>query len=281
MTPLRQRMIEDMKLRGLSARTQESYLAAVTQLARYYKLSPDTLSEEQVRGFFLHLMTERKLAASSLRLYRSGVRFLFTRTLGVPMAALDLVRPAKERKLPVVLTREEVRGILNRVRRPAIRMCLALIYACGLRLMEALSLRFEDVDLARGVLHIRNAKGNRDRLVPLPERTAQQIERYRLRTAPPEGLLFPSRDPDRPRSASGVQRAFSAARRAAQVSKAASVHTLRHSYATHLLERGVNLRAIQMCLGHRSISTTARYLHLGISSEQALRNVLDDMMADL
>ena len=280
MTKLRRRMIEDMQLRGLAPRTQESYLAAVSGLARHYKRSPDLLSEEELRSYFLHLVSERQLSPSSILLYRAGIRFFFERTLGRPMEAVASVRPRKERTLPVVLTRDEVSSIFGRLRRPVIRTCLVLIYACGLRLLEALHLRTEDVDMARLLVHIRAAKGNTDRLVPLPEHTARRIERYRRRLSVPGPFLFPNRTGDRPLAASTIQRAFADARRSAQIAKAASVHTLRHSYATHLLERGVSLRAIQLCLGHQSLATTSRYLHCCVTTDQALRNVLNDLMTD-
>jgi len=278
MTKLRQRMIEDMQLRGLAPRTQGSYLAAVSGLARHYNRSPDLLSEEEVRAYFLHLVVERHLSANSVLLSRAGIRFFFEHTLGRPMAAVSNVRPRKDRTLPVVLTREEVNAILVRVRRPTVRTCLVLIYACGLRLLEALHLRTEDVDLSRRLVHIRSPKGNVDRLVPLPKPTARRIERYQRRLASPGPFLFPNTSGERPLAARTVQRAFAHARRSAQIAKAASVHTLRHCYATHLLERGVSLRAIQLCLGHRSLVSTSRYLHLCVTSDQALRNVLDDLM---
>jgi len=281
MTQLRQRMIEDMQLRGLAPRTQESYLAAVAGLARFYKRSPDLLSDEEVRSYFLHLVSERHLAPRSVMLYRAGIRFLFEQTLGRPIQPVARVRQRPDRTLPVVLTREEVRSILRHVRRPVVRTCLILIYSCGLRLLEALHLCTEDVDMARRAVHIRTAKGNADRLVPLSEHTALRLERYRRRLVVPGPFLFPNRTGDRPLNAATIQRAFSAARRTAAITKAASVHTLRHSYATHLLERGVSLRAIQLCLGHRSLVTTSRYLHLAVTADQALRNVLDDLMADV
>lgn len=281
MTKLRQRMIEDMQLRGLAPRTQESYLAAVSGLARHFKRSPDLLSEEELRGYFLYLISERHLSPSSVRLHRSGIRFLFERTLSRPMEAVAMVRPRPDRTLPVVLSREEVVAILRHVRRPALRTCLALIYGCGLRLLEALQLRTEDVDMARLQVHIRAAKGNADRLVPMPGNTARRIDRYRRGVSTSSPFLFPNRTGERPLNASTIQRAFAAARRAASISKAASVHTLRHSYATHLLERGVGLRTIQLCLGHRSLTSTSRYLHLSVSADQALRNVLDDLMTEV
>src|ERR671933_492848 len=166
MTPLRQRMLEDMQLRGLSERTQETYLAAVQQLAIHYHLSPDLLSEEQVRQYFLFLRNQRHLAPNSINVALNALKFLYTYTLQRPWPFRDLIRPALPKKLPVVLAPEEVWRIIEHVRRPAYRVCLSVIYACGLRLLEGVRLQVSQIDSARMQLHIRGAKGNKDRAVP-------------------------------------------------------------------------------------------------------------------
>jgi integrase/recombinase XerD len=281
MSALRRRMIEDMELAGLAPRTQETYLLAVSLLARYHVRSPDRLASEDLRDYFLHLLGERGLAPSTVSIYRSGIKFFYGRTLGRETPILDRIEPRKERKLPVVLSQDEVRRVLDRVRSQVCRTSLTVIYSCGLRVSEALALAASDVDRAHGRVHVRRGKGGDDRFVPLPQRTYQILRRYWHETRPSGDVLFPGRIPGASISLSAVQRSFRAARIQAGIRKPASVHSLRHSYATHLLDRGVSLRMIQRCLGHRSLKSTARYTHLSASAEQALRTVLDDLMADL
>src|SRR3954453_1177796 len=245
MTPLRQRMIEAMQLRGLSERTQESYLGAVRQLALYYHKSPDLLTEEQLRQYFLYLRNEKHLAPTTTNTILHALRFLFLYTLQRPFPLGDLVRPPKVRKLPVVLTPEEVWPLLRQVRRPAYRVCLSVIYGCGLRLLEGVQLRVVEIDSARMQLHIQGGKGNKDRYVPLPPRALTLLRRHWLTHRNPV-WLFPAYN-DRPRLAQtasapfdvrGVQRAFQLAVQVSGVHKPASVHTLLHSWATHLHEAG-------------------------------------------
>jgi integrase/recombinase XerD len=260
MTKLRDRMIEDMKLRGFSEKTRESYLAAVRQLAKRYMRSPDLLSEEELRAFFLHLVQERKASPSTVRQYLCGIKFFYERTLHRDWPTLSLVRPAKRRALPVILSREEVRDLLDRVRTYKHRVALTLIYSCGLRLLEATHLLLTDVDSQRMQLWIRNGKGGKDRYVPLGLTMLQELRLY-ARQAKPPTHLFPGKN-GRPLHETALQRAFKDALRSSGIDKPASVRTLRHSYATHLLEAGVDLRVIQTILGHRSPNTTAIYTHV-------------------
>jgi site-specific recombinase XerD len=174
MTPLRKHMIEDMQLRGLSARTQEVYLYAVRDLARYFRRSPDQLKDEDLRRYFLYLRTEKKLSRSSTTIALCAIKFLYETTLQQPWPTLELVRPPKQYKLPVVLSREEVRRILAEVRIALYRVCLTTIYSCGLRLSEARQLRVTDIDSSRMMLRI-HGKGNKDRYVPLPQRTLELL----------------------------------------------------------------------------------------------------------
>jgi site-specific recombinase XerD len=281
MSELRQRMIEDMKLRGFSPRTQSSYVSTVYQLARYHGRSPDELEEEDLRKFFLHLIDERSLAPRTIRVYQSGIKFLYEHTLQQPMAVLENVRPAIPQTLPVVLSEAEVRGVLYQVRHLVYRTVLTLIYACGLRLGEGLRVEVGDIDRAHWRLHVRNAKGNKDRFALMPERVYRILRQYWTDCRPPGVLLFQA--PKRKGSicATSVQRAFREACGEAELAKRATVHTLRHSYATHLLERGVSIRLIQRSLGHRSLSTTQRYSHITGDSEVAAHKVVNDLMSDL
>ncbi|MGH9365726.1 MAG: tyrosine-type recombinase/integrase [Thermoanaerobaculia bacterium] len=289
MTPLRQRMIEDMQLRGLSARTQECYVAAVRQLAAHHHRSPDQLSEEDLRQYFLYLTQEKKVARATATIALCGIKFLFEHTLQRNWTTLRFVRPARERKLPVVLSREEVRRILAAVRIPVYRMCLTTIYACGLRLLEGAHLQVSDVDGGRMVLHI-HGKGKTDRYVPLPEPALHKLREY-WRTHRSPVWLFPA--PTRhgltyslahnagPVTRSSLQSAFRRALHHSGIAKRAHVHSLRHSYATHLLEAGVNLRIIQETLGHRSARTTQIYTHLTREVRATLTDPLNALMNDL
>jgi len=270
MTPLRKRMIEDMQLRGFSARTQEAYVHAVRQLAKHDHRPPDRITEEELRQYFLHLTNVRHFARASVTIALCGIKFFFERTLQRRWTTFDLLRPPREKKLPVVLSREEARAILHAVRIPVYRVCLTTIYACGLRLLEGARLGVQDVDSARMLLHI-HGKANQDRYVPLPIRTLELLREH-WRTHRSARWLFPaharrgltySAVPNAgPVSRSSLQSAFRRALLRSGVHKRAHVHSLRHSYATHLLEERVDLRLIQEYLGHSSPRTTALYTHL-------------------
>src|SRR5262245_51203377 len=190
MTPLRHRMLEDMQLRGLAERTQESYLAAVQQLAFHYSKSPDLITDEEVRQYFLYLRNIKRLAPNTLNVALNALKFLYTYTLQRPWPFRDLIRPALPQKLPIVLSVEEVWCVLNHIRRPHYHICLSLIYTCGLRLLEGVRLQVSQIDSARMQLHIRGAKGNKDRAVPLPEWTLTQL-RAHWRTHRNPVWLFP------------------------------------------------------------------------------------------
>jgi integrase/recombinase XerD len=286
MTPLRQKMIEDMQLRGLLPRTQESYVRVVRQLAEHYGKSPAQIGDEELRQYFLYLQNERKYASSSCRVVLCGLKFLYEYTLGRGWPTLELVRPAKEEKLPVILSREEVKCILACLEQPVYRTCLGTIYSCGLRLLEGVQLQVQQIDSERQVLHLRQAKGRKDRYVPLPSRTLGLLRDYWRRHRNPVWLFPRAKSVEmgiasRPRAESGVQKAFRKALDDSGVNKAASVHTLRHSWATHLLEAGVNLRLIQEWLGHKSLTTTAIYTHLTVKAQQQAGQVIDELMAEL
>jgi site-specific recombinase XerD len=282
MSALRQKMLEDMQLRGFAVRTQEAYLSAVRQLAKYYRKSPDRIEEEELRRYFLFLKNEKHAARSTCTIALCGIKFFFQHTLGREWQTFDFLRPLKEKKLPVVLSLAEVKSILARVRRQRYRVCLTTIYACGLRLLEGVHLQVQDIDGGRNMIHIRQGKGNKDRYVPLPEACLKMLRQHWLTHRNPL-WLFPSplEDANQSMSESGMQRAFSAAVKESGVHKKATVHTLRHSYATHLLEAGVNLRIIQSYLGHASPATTSIYTHLTSTTEAQTRHTINEMVADL
>jgi len=288
MTELRKRMIECLQLRGLSERTQDSYVRAVRQLAEHYHKSPDLISEEELRQYFLFIKNVKHYSRNTMTIAICGVRFLYEHTLNRNWAIFGIVRPAPEKKLPVILSKKEVRQILSCLRLPRYQVCLKTIYSCGLRLQEGTNLQVADIDSARMMIHVRHGKGAKDRYVPLPERTLALLRQYWKQHHNPV-LLFPAEGRDHidllrstePISKSSVQEAFHAALKQSRISKRASVHTLRHSWATHLLEAGVNLRLIQEWLGHSSPATTSVYTHLTAKAEQLGAQAIDQLMSDL
>ncbi|MEW6517978.1 MAG: site-specific integrase [Thermodesulfobacteriota bacterium] len=280
MNELRQKMIEDMQLHGYAARTQQSYLGAVRGIAKHYQCSPGQLTEADIRKFFLHLINDRKSSESTVKIYLSGIKFFYQTTLGREWRFFSFAMPAKSRKLPVVLSREEVRTILDLIRNAGIKVLLTVTYVCGLRLNEAVSLTVDDIDGKRMQLRV-NGKGNKDRFVPIPEKTLELLRSYWL-VHRPQHWLFPAKQhTDKAVGHSTVQKAFRAALRESGIRKNASVHSLRHSYATHLLEDKVDLRFIQMLLGHSSPKTTAIYTHLTQQGEHILKDAVNRLMPDV
>jgi site-specific recombinase XerD len=273
-------MIEDMQLHGLSTRTQEQYVRAVRDLAGYFHRSPDQLRDEDLRQYFLYLKNERKLARSTTTIAVCGIKFFYERTLQQQWPTLQLVRPAPEYRLPVVLSRDEVRRILAEVHKPVYRTCLTTIYSCGLRLREGACLRVADIDSGRMMLLV-HGKRNKDRYVPLPLRTLELLRQHWKNHRAPE-WVFPSPAlPNRAVTACSLGVAFRAALKASGIAKPAHIHTLRHSYATHLLEAGVNLRIIQENLGHRSARSTQLYTHLTREVRDSVIDPLNQLMQDL
>jgi integrase/recombinase XerD len=279
MTELRRRMREDLQLAGFASKTQKSYLDAVQRLAEYYNRTPDLLAEEEVRRFFLHLINDRKSARSTITIYLCGIKFFYETTLRRTWNIFNLVRPRHVRKLPVVLSVNEVRTIIASIRKPVAQMALTIIYSCGLRVSEAARLRVEDIDGERRLLWVRDSKGGKDRCVPLSEPTLIQLRKFWCKTRTKE-WLFPGREGEHINIAT-VQGAFKAAVRESGINKSASVHTLRHSFATHLLECGVDIRIIQKILGHGSITTTCIYTHLTDKITDHLSKTLNHLMAEL
>ena len=290
MTLLRQRMFEDLKLRGLSKQTQEIYLRAVRQLAEHYKKPPDQINDEELRQYFLYLKQVRGIAENTLRINLSGIKFYYKYTLRKDFPTLKLMRVPRMKKLPVVLSISEVRQILGGVQRLRYRTCLTLIYSCGLRLREGIFLKVENIDSERMCIHVQKGKGRKDRYVPLVQGTLELLRQYWTKHRHPVWLFpapdkprgIPSKTAAKPMNASGVQFVFRAAVQECGIRKHATVHTLRHSYATHLLEAGVNLRVIQAYLGHSSLSSTTIYTHLTQKVEtpaiEAINQVMEQVL---
>lgn len=281
MTVLRKRMIEDIRLRGLSPRTEDAYVRAVRQLAEYCKKPPDQISQEELRAYLLYLKEVKKVSRSTQTIALCGIKFFYEHTLERSWRTLDLVRPKKEKKLPVVLSVEEVSRILAHVYRQRYRVCLTTIYACGLRLLEGVRLQVRDIDSQRKMIHIHHAKGNKERYVPIPDACLKMLRQHWL-THRNQVWLFPApRQSNKAMHESSVQRALRAAVRESGVRKKATVHTLRHSYATHLLEAGVNLRIIQGYLGHTSPTTTAIYTHLTSRTKTQSLEIINELVRKL
>jgi len=274
-------MIQDLQLHGYAERTQQSYIAAVGLLARYFNRSPDLLGDEEIRQYFLHLINVKQASRSTVRQYLSGIKFFYETTLVRPLPVFDLIKPRKRIKLPVVLSTAEVRTILRQVRHPLARMALTLIYACGLRLSEGRQVRTGDIDGERRLLWVRDGKGGKDRSVPLPEAVLEQLRYYWKAQHLTGPWLFPAPRDHGPVGVSLLQKVFKAALHESSVNKNASIRTLRHSYATHLLEQGVDLRVIQSLLGHTSPQTTTIYTHITPRVMDRLSNSLNHLMESL
>ncbi len=281
MTELRRRMIQDLQLHGYAERTQQSYVAAVGLLATFFNRSPDRLDDEDLRHYFLHLINVKQASRSTVRQYLCGIKFFYETTLGRPLPTLDLVKPRKRIALPVVLTLAEVHTILGLIRSPMAHMALTLIYSCGLRLSEGRQVQAKDIDGERRLLWVRDGKGGKDRAVPLPAVILQRLRAYWRAQRLSGPWLFPAPRETKPVGSSLLQKTFKAALRQSSVTKNASIRTLRHSYATHLLEQGIDLRVIQALLGHASPSTTTIYTHLTQPVLDKLTNSLDHLMDKL
>ena len=260
MTELRQKMIRDMQLRRLSPRTQETYLAAVAALAKHFKQSPDLISKEQVEDYLLYLLNERKLAWSSVDVHANGLQFFFRVTLGRPNVFLLPPRQHAQR-LPEVLSGSELERLFAAVDNLKHRVMLMVAYAGGLRLGELIHLKVTDIDSSRMMIRVEQGKGNKDRYTLLSKRLLNELRAY-WKAYQPKTWLFPGKTPDKPLSESAVQKAIIVAKAKAGIRKSGGIHALRHCFGTHLLEAGIDLRTIQVLMGHRSIQTTARYTRI-------------------
>lgn len=264
MTPLRQRMLDALVLRGMALRTQEAYIDDVARLARYYRRSPDTLTADQVQGYLLHLLRERKLSRSSVNQYGCAYRFLYGTVLDLDGQTFQIPLAPAAQRLPEILSREELARLFAAACHLKSRTFLMLAYGTGLRLSELCHLRVEHIDshTDRMCIRVEQGKGGKDRYVPLAEDVLQLLRAW-WRSAHPRTWLFGSaRDASRPTDTGSAQRWYYLARDAAGIAKRGGIHSLRHAYATHLLEAGVDLYSLQQWLGHNQVSTTTRYLHL-------------------
>jgi integrase/recombinase XerD len=285
-TVLRRRMQEELQLAGLSERTQGCYLRAVRQLADHFHTAPDRLTESQVREYLLCLKNEKKFAAGSMKIAVSGIKFFYARVAPRDWKTLERIRIPRPKTLPDVLAINEVRQLIDAIRKPYFKAFFWTVYSLGLRLQEGLHLQVGDIDAERMLVHVHLGKGAKDRYVPLPARTLEILRRHWLSHRHPRWLFPPARWDRRraepssnPMMRDSAQAAMRSVVRKLGLNKDITLHTLRHSYATHLLEAGVNLRLIQQYLGHSSLRTTMIYLHLtSLGHEQALA-ALERIMA--
>jgi site-specific recombinase XerD len=274
MTPLRQRMLEDMGIRNLSRNTQLSYLQQVGAFARHFARSPADLGPEEIRAYQVHLMEVRKLNPASVGIAISALRFLYKVTLKRDWTPDDFPLPKKRFRLPVVLSPEEVMHFLESVHSLKHRTILTTTYAAGLRVSEATHLRVTDIDSQRMVVRIDQGKGRKDRYVMLSPRLLEVLRAY-WKVVRPTQWLFPGDVAGQPITKNAVALACQKARRASGIAKPITPHSLRHAFATHLLEAGTDVRRIQLLMGHRSLATTSRYLKVATSELCATTSPLD------
>ena len=274
MTSLRQRMLEDMEIRNLSPNTQLSYLQQVSNFARYFQRSPETLGPEEIRAYQVHLTTERKLAPGSLCIIASALRFLYKVTLKRAWADAAIPLPKKPFKLPVILSREEVARFFESIAGRKHRTILMTAYAAGLRVSEVTRLKITDIDSQRMMIRVEQGKNRKDRYVMLSAQLLEILRAYWQATHPKQ-WLFPGDIPGRPITRGAVADACRKARRVSGIKKPITPHSLRHGFATHLLEGGTDVRKIQLLMGHRSLATTARYLKVATSTVCATTSPFD------
>ncbi len=266
MTPLRQRMLDAMVLRGMAARTQEAYIGAVALLAKHYHCGPDTLTAQQVQDYLLHLRRERARSIPTVNQYGCAFRFLYGTVLGLDGTQFQIPLAAVPHRLPEIFSRQEIARLFAVTQRSAPRAFLMLAYGSGLRLSELCHLRVSDIDshADRMCIRVEQGKGAKDRYVPLAQDLLEVLRHWWPRSQPrPRQWLFPGqRDGSRPTNEATAQKWYYAARDAAGITKSGGIHMLRHCYATHMLEAGADLYTLSRWLGHNHVSTTSRYLHL-------------------
>jgi integrase/recombinase XerD len=288
-----QPMIDTLQLNGKGERTQQAYTRAVRMLSEFYDKTPDLVSEQELQDYFLHRKNVNHWSPKTMRICYCGIRFFYEKVLNRNWHILGILRAQTEHRLPAVLSVDEVRSLLAHVKTFHNYAYLSTVYSCGLRLHEGLHLEVSDIDSQRMMIHVHRGKGAKHRYVPLPQSTLKLLRRYGLTHRHPH-LLFPAlgrsgtgaKQAQTPMAKSSVQGAFRRAKFDAAIrKKGVAIHTLRHSYATHLLEEGVNLRVIQRYMGHAQLETTMLYLHLTQKGQedpcQLINHVMEGLDHDL
>lgn len=261
MSELREKMIRDMQLRRFSERTQESYLYGVHCIAKHYMQPPDQLTDRQVQDYILHMLNERHLAWSTCNLAVSALRFFYGTTLGRTSTCLSIPPRKTEQRLPQILSVQELKRLFATTGNLKHRALLMTVYAAGLRVGEAVRLKVTDIDSDRMTIRIKQGKGNKDRYTTLSPCLLKELRGYWERYRPAE-WLFPGKLPDRPMPRDTAYTIYVKTQLKAGIHKPGGIHSLRHAFATHMLEAGVDLRTLQVLMGHRSLMTTQRYLRV-------------------
>jgi len=283
-----QKSMRALQLAGMSQRTQQCYSRSVRMLADFYNKTPDLITETQLQDYFLHRKNTDKWSAATMRICYSGIKFFFINVLQRHWHTLELIHAKREQRLPTVLSLDEVRAILAAVTTPQNKAYLTVVYSCGLRLHEALYLQVGDIDSCRMRIHVHRGKGAKDRYVPLPQATVNTLRSYWKRHRNP-AWIFPrlgrsgkeGPTAQTPMHKESVQGALRRVLKQLNIKKRVSVHTLRHSYATHLLEAGVNIRRIQQYLGHHSLTSTMVYLHLTTQGHEHAYGIINNLMQEV
>ncbi len=269
-------MLEDLQIRHYSPTTIRLYLYAIKEFAKHFGKPPDQLGAEHIRRYQLFLTKEKKVSTSTYVLMVCALRFFYTHTLHRKVAIERIPFPRRERKLPMILSRDEVKALLEAPRDLRYRAMLAILYGSGLRVSEVARLKVADIDSARNVLWVRSGKGRKDRQALLPPKLRELLRCY-WRTRRPTDWLFPGADPSQPVSVKTIFRACRQAAHSDGIAKSVHPHLLRHAFATHLLEAGTNLRTIQILLGHANLETTARYLQVADVNVRATISPLESL----
>ena len=281
-----QRMVDTLQLNGKGERTQQAYTRSVRMLSRFYEKTPDLVSEQELQDYFLQRKNVNHWSPKTMRICYCGIRFFYVNVLERNWHILSILRAQNERRLPAVLSVDEARSLLAHIKTFHNYAYLSTVYSCGLRLHEGLHLEVSDIDSSRMMIHVHRGKGAKDRYVPLPQSTLKLLRRYWLTHRHP-CLLFPAlgrsgtgaKQAQTPMAKSSVQGAFRRAKFDAAIrKKGVAIHTLRHSYATHLLEAGVNLRVIQRYMGHAQLETTMLYLHLTQKGQEDAYQLINHVM---
>lgn len=275
MTPLRQKMIDQMTLSGFASSTQKNYLRAVTALANFYKRSPELLRQKEVQAYLLYLIRERKLSWSTYNIVCSALRYFYGQVLGREAMRLSIPRRKQQAKLPEILSQTELNHLFAQAENLKQRVLLMTAYAAGLRSSEVVHLKLTDIDSQRMLIRINQGKGNKDRYVPLSEKLLEELRRY-WKIYHPSDWLFPSgKKMGQPLSVQRLRGIYAELKQQAGIRKSGGFHTLRHCFATHLLEAGVDVRTLQMVMGHRSLQSTTRYVHLTNNLLRSVPSPLD------
>jgi integrase len=288
-TKWHQKMVKALQVSGKGERTQEAYVRAMRMLVEHYDKTPDKITEDELQDYFIHRQNVTKWAPATLRICYTGIKFFFMHVLKKDWHLLTILKTKHEKRLPAVLSEEEVRRVFSCITTFHNYAYLSTVYSCGLRLQEALYLQTSDIDGQRRIIHVHRGKGCKDRYVPLPDSTLLLLRKY-WKTHCNKELLFPALGrgniqgltSSTPMAIDSVQGAFRKAKFKAGINKRrVSVHTLRHSYATHLLEAGVNIRTIQQYLGHSRLETTMVYLHLTRKGQEDACRMINKVMGGL